>query len=1208
MQITEAIVRNPVKVAVAMLLLALFGLISVFRMPMQLTPEVSTPTLTIETLWSGASAYEVEREIVQEQEKQLKSVEGMTKMTSESMDSMGRITLEFAVGTDMREALLKANTRLQQVREYPEDADEPVIKTANLGDRPIAWFILSPRPPVAEQYEAFAQKYPQLVPQLELVRKTFNEGVAMIRLRELAEKQPEFKELLPPDVDITRLRKFAEDVIESRFERVSGVSDSQVMGGRQEEMQVIVDPQKLAARKVTIMDVRNALRGQNRDTSGGDFWQGRRRYVVRTLGQYRSPEDVANSIITYQEKSPIYVRDVAEVQLGHRKADGLVRCFGSQRLAVNAIRETGANVLEVMAGLQAATQELNDGVLKQKGLQLLQVYDETEYIYSAVGLVKDNIVVGGLLTIAVLLLFLRSVRSTLIIGLAIPISIVGTFLMMYLMGRSLNVISLAGLAFAVGMLVDNAVVVLDNIYRHYQLGDSPFEAAIRGSKEVLGAVLASTLTTLAVFVPVLFVQEEAGQLFRDIALAISCGIGLSLIVSVTLIPMASARLLKAHAPATPLPSSNGTAPEPALERRWTVLDSIVYVFRATFLAPLDWLGTAFVQSLTGLNALLQRSVLLRLATVVGFTALSLYLSWLLLPKVEYLPTGDRNLVMGIMLPPPGYNLDEMIAMGERIETKLRPYWDVDEETLKEAKLAYPAIADYFFVVRGRNIFMGLRSADPRRVAELIPLVRQVAGGEPGTFVIASQSSLFEQGLGAGRSIDVEITGPDLSYIVRELGPAVMGKIHGIFPEHLRSKVQAFPKPSLDLNSPEFHVNPKREQAAEMKMTAEELGYTVDALIDGAYATDYFVGSDKIDLRIIGKDPFPRPQGDKDMFYRQAQDLDDLPIATRTGELVPLKALAHTYVSSGPEQINHRERQRAITIQVAPPPEVALEDAMDRIQNDIVRPLIETGKLKDGEYQINMAGTADKLKSTWEALRLNFLLALVITYLLMAALFESWLYPLIIITSVPLGAVGGFIGLALLNLFMLQQLDVLTMLGFVILIGTVVNNPILIVEQALIHMRDDKMPMRAAILESVRNRIRPIFMTTTTTLFGLIPLVVFPGAGSELYRGLGAVLLGGLLVSTLVTLIVIPAFFSLAMEAGTSMRRLLGYETTDHEPAVPAQPELKSVRAAAASDTVHLAAPGHDTVHLPGPRREVNHKHAEQTSEAEVEEGSAPWTS
>jgi HAE1 family hydrophobic/amphiphilic exporter-1 len=335
--------------------------------------------------------------------------------------------------------------------------------------------------------------------------------------------------------------------------------------------------------------------------------------------------------------------------------------------------------------------------------------------------------------------------------------------------------------------------------------------------------------------------------------------------------------------------------------------------------------------------------------------------------------------------------------------------------------------------------------------------------------------------------------------------------------------QARPVPSLDLLSPELHVIPKWEQAADAGVSAAELGYTVDALVDGAYAGDFYIGGDKIDLSIVGNET----------FAHQTQDVRALSIAVPMGQLAPLGAVADVQYSSGPEQINRRERQRAITIEITPPPEVALEDAMDRLRTQVLAPMREAGKL-DGVPEPSLAGTADKLRTTWESLRWNLLLALLITYLLMAALFESWLYPSVIILSVPLGAVGGLAGLWLLNAVLLppgvvQSLDVLTMLGFIILVGTVVNNPILIVEQALVHIREDHMNHRQAVLESVRTRIRPIFMTALIGLFGLLPLVISPGAGSELYRGLGSVLLGGLLVSTIFTLVLVPCLFTLTLE-------------------------------------------------------------------------------
>jgi HAE1 family hydrophobic/amphiphilic exporter-1 len=591
----------------------------------------------------------------------------------------------------------------------------------------------------------------------------------------------------------------------------------------------------------------------------------------------------------------------------------------------------------------------------------------------------------------------------------------------------------------------------------------------------------------------LFVREEAGQLFGDIALAISAAVGLSLVVSVLVVPVAAAWLLA------------GRSARAAVEGG---RDDVASRF-----------GRAFTAGVIGLDRRLLTRPWLQAVAALAIVLASVAATWLLLPKVEYLPEGNRNLVFGILLPPPGYNLDELLRMGDAVEARLLPYWDVDPGTPEAKALDAPVLGDFFFVAQGRSVFMGLRALDPLQASKLVPLMRRVSAGLPGTFAVAKQASLFESGISAGRTIDVEITGPDLPKLV-QLGLQVMARLPEATPGS-----QNLPKPSLDLSSPEVQLVPRLEQAADMRLDTRQLGYMVDCLVDGGYATDYFLDSDRIDLVIKGDD----------RFVKRTQDLRSLPVITPGGQLVPLESVAEVReYSSGPEQILHRERQRAITVQVSPPAQMPLEEAQERIQRLVVDPLVAAGGL-DGGYAIRLGGTADKLRATWKALWFNLVLAGLITYLLMAALFESWFYPAVIIASVPLGSVGGLLGLAAVNFFgapfgIFQPLDVLTMLGFVILIGTVVNNPILIVDQALHLVRKEGFAATDAILESVRSRIRPIFMTTLTTVLGLLPLVLFPGAGSELYRGLGAVLLGGLLVSTLVTLILVPLLLGLCFRA------------------------------------------------------------------------------
>jgi HAE1 family hydrophobic/amphiphilic exporter-1 len=1097
-----------VKVAVGVILVTLFGVLSILSMPVQLTPEVQIPTITVDCQWRGASPQEIERELVQPLEEQLRSVEGLVKLSSDSASSAGTVELEFAVGTDMSQALVKVNTRVQQVRDWPIDADRPVIRTSSANDRPVAWFILGQAAPETAAIEKAKADHPALAADLDRVLKARSPDLAMFRIRKLAAAHPELAALAPPSIDVEAVRRMAEDDIESRLERVDGVSSADLVGGREDELQVIVDPQLLAARNLTIEDLRLALANQNQDTSGGDLWEGKRRYVVRTLGQFRSPEQVEGVIITRRDGKPVYVRDVAKARLGTKKPDGIVRRFGARNIAIRVTRESGANVLDVMQRLRDTASRI-DEQLKPKGLSLSLVYDETNYIDSAIGLVKDNILVGGLLTLGTLLLFLRNIRSTLIVAMSIPVSVMGTFLALAAFDRTLNVISLAGIAFAVGMLIDNSVVVLENIFVHWSAGESPKDAAVKGTQEVWGAILASTLTNVAVFLPVLFVEGEVGQLFGDIALAIAAAVGLSIAVSGLVVPAAAALLLQsrhARAAATVVTGAGDTAGTTA--SRGDVLTRF---------------GATFMGVVTGINRFLLASAPRAAIASAAIVAAAAVATWLLMPKVEYLPEGNRNLVFGILLPPPGYNINELLRMGDRVEERLIPYWDVDPGTPEAKALDAPVVADCFFVARGKSVFIGLRSLDPLEAAKLVPLVRRIAADLPGTFAVAKQSSLFENGIGAGRTIDIEITGPDLAKLVK-LGVQVMGKLPEATPGS-----QNLPKPSLDLSSPEIQLVPRLEQAADMRLDARQLGYIVDCLVDGGYATDYFLDNDRIDLVIKGDD----------RFVQRTQDLRTLPVVTPGGQLVPLEAVAEVReFSSGPEQILHRERERAITVQVSPPAKMPLEEAQERIQSMIVKPLEESGAL-DGGYRITLGGTTDKLVATWKSLWFNLVIAGVITYLLMAALFESWLYPAVVIASVPVGSVGGLLGLWLLNWLgasfgIFQPLDVLTMLGFVILIGTVVNNPILIVERALQLVRETDTEPTEAILEAVRSRVRPIFMTTLTTVLGLLPLVLFPGAGSELYRGLGAVLLGGMLFSTIVTLVLVPALLGLCFRVfGTS---------------------------------------------------------------------------
>ena len=1053
MKLIHDAIKFPVTTTVGVILLVLFGSLALRRIPVQLTPTVEEPEVTVRTFWPGASPQEVEREIVDEQEEQLKALEGLVRMESSSSDSFGSITLTFQLGTDQDAALLRVSNALEQVPRYPDDADKPVIFTVAAEASAIAWFILQP-----------------------------GGGI-------------------PFAGDVSTLYDFVDDFIKPEFERVPGLAQANIFGGREREMHVVVDPAKLAARQVTLNQLGAALDRENRNYSGGDFSEGKRRYIVRTVGEYQSPRDIENVVITTRNGVPIYVRDVARVEMGFRKPIAQPFFFGQPMIAINGVKEPGENVLDVMTQLKATVERLNKELLAPRGLQLIQAYDETEYIESSIDLVKQSLYVGGALSVLVLLLFLRSVTSTLIIAVAIPVSMIGTFLALLWFGRTVNVISLAGMAFAVGMVVDNSIVVLENIYRHRQMGKSLSQAAQDGASEVWGAVLASTLTTVAVFVPVVFVAEEAGQLFRDIAIALSVAVGLSLVVSITVIPSMSAQILH------------------------TAKVYRKYGFHNLF--GLTAVAQSATDRLTGFVYWVCGGFLRRGLVVAGLTAAAVILSVWLMPKIEYLPRGNVNFLFGILLPSPGQNIEEVSALRHRYTDQLSHLWTTSGP--EADRLPGGGISGFFFIALHENCFMGIRSRDPERARELIPEFQKVNFNIPGAIGFVDQASIFQRGLGEGRNIDIDITGPEIERLI-SLGGQIFGQVMQKLPGS-----QARPIPSLDLGNPEVQVVVDRRRAADLGISNRDLGLAGRARVFGAQGND-----NKDEGR--GKDPKVKAE---EGFAHRTHLLDQMPIATPDGQLITLGSIADVGETTGPVTINHRERERAITIQVTPAEQMPLERAMEIIENDILEPMRQAGQL-GGLYRTHLSGTADKLTQTFNSFKWNFILALAITYLLMAALFESFLYPFVIMFSVPLAAAGGFLGLAAVNAFLAYQpLDILTMLGFVILVGTVVNNAILIVHQSLNLVREEKMPTRAAIREATSTRVRPIFMSVGTSVFGMSPLVLFPGPGSELYRGLGAVVVGGLVVSTIFTLLVVPSLFSLVMDAKAALagtlRRLAGAE-------------------------------------------------------------------
>ena len=1035
-------IERPIAVIAAVLMALLFGYLALTTIPIQLTPDVRKPIINVETSWPGAAPAEVEREIVNPQEDELKGLEGLETMTSQSRTGSAEVTLEFAIGTDMNRALLLVANRLDRVSSYPDEADEPVLGTSGSEDNPIAWFII--------------------------------------------------KRLPGNDRPIDEYGDFAEDVIREAFERVEGVAGTNVYGGSTRELVITVEPERLAQYRLTIPDIVDRLRAENISVSAGDVEEGKRRYVVRAEGELNTVPAVSAVVLRAGTQGGadsnfgrVRVADIGTVGFDYTEPTSRLRHQGEQAIAVNIVREQGANVIETMEGVREVRKALADGPLAREGLEFRQVYDETIYINGAIDLVIQNIWIGGVLAACILMIFLRSPRATLIVSIAIPVSVVASFVAMSALGRTLNVISLAGIAFAVGMVVDAAIVVLENIYRLRQQGMPAAEAAYEGARQVWGAILVSALTTVMVFIPILTMELEAGQLFRDIAVAISVSVVLSLLVAVTVIPALSSRLL-----------DKGFRLEGI---RIPVLDD--------FAAGFAWCVKKYTQAVNASREFGLLVVILVSAGAVAFVYMNL-------PKLEYLPEGNRNLVFGVIIPPPGYNLDTTFSIAERIENAARPLWEQEEDIEGQP----PAIENFFFVARTGTSFVGANAKNGDRAGELIPALSRPVFSEPGTFGFMTQPSIFGRGIGGGRAIELNISGPELEPILAIAGQAA-GRIAAIMPREEGHQFR--PLPGLELGSPELRVVPDPVRLADAGVSARTLASTIDVFNDGSRVDEITVGSDIINLTLKGSLAGTNTT--------RTQSIERMPVVTANGKILPVSALAKVEITAGPTEIRHRERLRTITLEVRPSNALPLEAALELIESEVIAPLEAEG-LPDG-VRFSLSGTADQLTETWSAIQLNLLFALFIVYLVMAILFESFVLPLVVMISVPVAAAGGVGGLALLNTFQNQPLDMLTLLGFVILVGIVVNNAILIVHQTLYHLKEEGLSTTDAILEGTRNRVRPIFMSTLTSVVGMLPLVLVPGAGSELYRGLGSVVVGGLSLSALLTLLVVPPLMRILLGAG-----------------------------------------------------------------------------
>jgi len=1005
----EASVSRPYTVAVGVILIVIASWLAIGRIPVQLKPDVDVPRISVTTSFRGASAAEVEEQVTRELEEVLQNVEGLSEMVSVSAQGTSTVTLEFEYGFDAQGALVDVINKLSQVPRLPQEADEPVVAIASARDNEVVNWIM-----VDSRY------------------------------------------------DTNRVRRYIEDEVEARLERIPGVSSLFIVGGSPREVQVRIDPELLVARGVTLDELFAAIERANVNIRGGTVETDGRQPIVRTVGRAERARDLASIIVKELPNGTVRLDEVAEIVDGYRESTGFLHMNGKRAAGLGVRRQAGANVVDLIAEIDAELERINaDFATRNLDLRLEPVYKETTYIQDAMGFVRQNLVTGSVLAVLVLLVFLRSPRSVLVIACSIPISMAAVFPVLLSAGRTLNVISLAGIAFASGMVVDNAVVVLENVFRHLEMGKDRLRAAIDGGREVWGGVLASTLTTIAVFVPIILQQDEASQLFVDIAIAISASVGFSLVVSLTVVPVLCAMFFE---------RPEGIAGVGPFARLY---DRFCRVIEAPRPGSVPW-KFAF------------------LCAVVAFSLAAVRLA----PSAEYLPTGNRNLVMFFSDPIPG-------TRPEAVEKNYRPF----EDWLLEQ----PETERTFTVAGGFNGGGVVLKAEHSDAQSLDAFHKRMFG--PAftlagfRFIVPLRSSLFEN---PGKQFEVEISGPDLATL--EEGA-----------HQLEQRIRALPgvdtvRSSLVSGQPELRIVVDEERAKDLNLDVAEVGRLVETVVAGRRVTEMLDGGREVDLNVVA--PQARVQSQ--------EDLAGLRLRTREGAVVSLGDVARVERTIGPQTIRRLERQRNALLTVNIAQEAPLEATVEEVEREVFP---EVAARLGPTYTLRVGGSADALRQTLGALTSGFGLSVLIIYLLLVALFRSWLTPFVILVTVPPALSGGLIGIRLAHWWSGGQaaFDVIAMLGFVILAGLVVNNAILIVHQAN-NFRLEGMDPRRALAESARSRLRPILMTVTATVMGLLPRAVMGGAGAELYQGLGAVIVGGLTFSTLFSLFFVPVLISLGHDA------------------------------------------------------------------------------
>lgn len=1009
MSITGVSVRRPVATTMVFLIIIVVGVMGFRFLPVDLLPQIEYPQLTIRTNYPNVGPEEIEKIITDRVENAVAGVPNVEEMRSNSMEGQSRVTLAFAQGTNIDEAANDVRAALDRIRDsFPPEVESPRLWKFDPDNFPVV--ILGARSPRGME-------------------------------------------------ELTRI---LEREISQRFEQIPGAGSVDIWGGVYRQIQVRLKRDRLASCQLSATDVQQALQRENVTLPGGDMREGLSDMYVRTRGEYESIDQIAGTIITVIDGKPIRVGDVAEVVDGYEDINRLVQIDGLPMVRLGVRKQSGANTVAVARKAREVMDRINQ---ERDDLDLMMVIDQSDFIKNSISSVQKSALWGGLLAVLVLYFFLRNGSTTFIIALSIPISIIATFGLLYFSKLTLNQMSFGGLALGIGLIVDNAIVVLENIVRQREGGRDLTTCALTGTGQVTGAIIASTLTTMVIFLPVLFMQTISGMLFRELALVVVFALSCSLFVALTLVPMLGSRYLTIKA-------GTGTGDRTARSGAWFVA-----------------LENAYARLLAG--ALRHRMWVIAATAVL--LAVNLFL-WTLLP-IELAPQTDADEIGVDLEMAQGTNIavvNEYLSQLERIVREATPMDQVRHLSIE----IRPGDAEVELALLGAD----KRTMDSFVIADEIR--RRVAGKIPGAELrVQAQSGLWMLrrlfGSGSGEAIQLELRGYDL-----ELADQVAQKIKNVM-----ERVPAIEDARISRREgrPEQNLIIDREKIANLGLTVDQIARVIQTNVGGNQAGVFREGGEEYPIVV-------RLQPDDRL---STLDLGNVAVRAATGEIIPVSSVVRTERRRGPTTIDRVDGQRVTYITANLRSGAALGDVIQELQGEL------RGLALPRDFSLVFSGEYLEQQKARKDFIISIFMAVILIYMVMAAQFERFLDPLIVMASVPLAVIGVVPTLLITG----TSLNVQSLMGVVMLIGIVVNNAIVLVDYINLMRREQNLGVLEAVLQSGRRRLRPILMTTCTTVLGMLPLAFGTGAGGEIQAALARAVIGGLTVSTLITLVLIPAVYT-----------------------------------------------------------------------------------